>query len=172
MSLKAGTVRLENYQEHWEKMYQEEKEKLEKIFGKLAVDIQHIGSTSIKNLSAKRIIDIAVGMQSLEDFNQTKEFFKKEPYSVKEDSVEGEELIRKGYPETSYLIHVMEVDGKRYKDTIAFRDYLRENPKKVKEYEDLKKELAIRYANERKKYTESKNEFIQKTLKEAYKGGK
>lgn len=164
MGLKYGTVKLENPNENWKKMFNEEKVYLEKIFGNLAVDIQHVGSTAIKNISAKPIIDIAVGVKSLNEFDKVKKYFLNEPYSVKENPTDGEELVRKGYPETSYLIHIMEVNSKRYKNMINFRDYMNNNKNKAIEYEKLKKELAIKYAYDRKKYTESKNEFINKIL--------
>ena len=168
MGLKYGTVILENYNCNWKEMYIKEKEELKKIFGKLALEIEHIGSTSIENLKSKPIIDIAVGVKSLKDFDKVKKNFQKEPYSVKENPVEGEELVRKGYPETNYLIHIMEKDSKRYKDTILFRDYLRSNLKVLKEYEKLKETLAIKYKNDRSSYTKAKDTFIKKVIKEVY----
>lgn len=169
MGLKNGTVKLEKPNSNWIKMYDDEKAHLQEVFGDLAIDIQHIGSTAIKNISAKPIIDIAVGIRSLEDFCKVKKYFLNDPYSIKENPVEGEELVLKGYPETSYLIHVMEVNSKRYKDTIIFRDFMNKNGTISLEYEKLKKELAKKYPNERKKYTEAKNEFIKKVLEIAYK---
>ena len=167
MGLKNGTVKLEKYNKNWEMMYKEEKANLEKIFGDLAIDIQHIGSTAIKNICAKPIIDIAVGVKSLKEFNKIKKNFLKEPYSIKEDPTDGEELVIKGYSDTQFLIHIMEVNSERFKNTILFRDYMNNNEKYAKEYEKIKIYLANKYANNRKKYTESKNEFIKKILKQA-----
>ena len=173
MGLKVGTVTLEEYNSNWSKMFEEEKENLKKIFKDLAIEIEHIGSTSVEGLSAKPIIDVAVGVENLKDFEKIKEYFK-QPYSVKEDSVSDEILIRRRIAEdiTTHLIHVMEVDGKRYQDTIKFRNYIRKHKDVLKEYEELKKELAEKYADNRNMYTSSKNDFIQNVLKEAYKENK
>ena len=170
MGLKVGTVKLEKYNPNWETEFYKEKEILRKIFGDIAIEIEHIGSTSVKGLSAKPIIDIAVALNELENFKKVKEIFQKEPYSVKEDSDDGEILVRKG-PEDNrtHFIHVMEVTSNRYKDTIIFRDYLRTHEETLQEYENLKKELAIKCANDRKKYTSSKNEFIKNIIEKAYK---
>ena len=65
----------------------------------------------------------------------------------------------------------MEIDSKRYQDTIVFRNYLRNNKDVLKEYEDLKNKLAEKYADNRKMYTAAKNEFIQKVIKIAYTKG-
>ena len=162
--------RIEKYNSNWENEFLKEKEILSKIFGDLAIEIEHIGSTSVKGLSAKPIIDIAVALYKLDDFEKVKEKFQKEPYSVKEDSDEDEILIRKGAEDNrTHFIHVMEINSKRYKDTIIFRNYLRKHEEAMKEYESLKKELAKKYADNRKMYTSSKNEYIDNIIKKAYK---
>lgn len=170
MGLKVGTVKLEKYNSNWTKEFAKEKENLSKIFGNIAIEIEHIGSTSVEGLSAKPIIDIAVAVNKLNDFDKVKEYFEKEPYSVKEDSVDDEILIRKGSEDNrTHFIHVMELNSKRYQDTIIFRNYLRNNITALEAYEKLKEDLANKYADNRKMYTASKNEFIKKIIEKAYK---
>ena len=165
MGLKVGIVKLEPYDINWKSMFEEEKDNLKKIFREIALTIEHIGSTSIEGLSAKPIIDIAVGVNGLKDFQKIRHYFECEPYSIKSDSHCDEILIRKGPEENrTHFIHVMEIDSQRYKNTILFRDYLKSHTEYLKEYENLKKTLAEKYADNRKKYTDSKNEFIQKVL--------
>lgn len=172
MGLKVGTVKVEKYNPIWKEMFNEEKENLEKIFKGVAIQIEHIGSTAVEGLSSKPIIDIAVAVKKLTDFEKVKNYFEKEPYSIKEDSVDDEILVRKGSVENrTHFIHVMEVDSKRYQDTIIFRNYLRENKEVLKQYEDLKNNLAKKYTEDRKMYTASKNEFIQKIINIAYTKG-
>ena len=65
MGLINGTVSLENNYELWKKMFLEEKKYLESIFTKDNFTIEHVGSTAIKGLSSKPIIDIAIGVDSL-----------------------------------------------------------------------------------------------------------
>ena len=169
MGLKVGTVRIEKYNLNWKKMFHEEKQTLLKIFGDLAIEIEHVGSTSIEGLSAKPIIDIAIALNNLNDFEKVKDYFNNEVYSIKEDSADDEILIRKGSEENrTHFIHIMELNSKRYKDTIIFRDYLKNHKNALKTYENLKKKLARKYANNRKLYSNSKNAFIQETIKKAY----
>lgn len=171
MGLKVGTVKLEEYNEKWNEMFNKEKDELMKIFGNIALQIDHIGSTSIPGLSSKPIIDILVILENFNEFEKVKGYFKDEPYSIKEDSPSDEILVRKriGLDTTTHLIHVMEENSKRCTDTILFRNYLLKHPEIVKKYEDLKKELAEKYADNRKMYTASKNDFIQEVLKAAEK---
>lgn len=166
MGLKVGIVVIEKYNPLWKKEFNKEKKVLEEIFRNAALTIEHIGSTSIPGLSAKPIIDIAIGIKSLSDFNLIKErIMNISDYSIKEDSVQDEILIRKGSEDNrTHFIHVMELNSNRYKDTILFRDYLINNPEVLKKYEKLKQKLAIKYPNDRKMYTSSKNEFITNIL--------
>lgn len=173
MGLKVGTVKLEEYNLSWKDMFKEEKENLQKVFGDLAVSIEHIGSTSIEGISAKPIIDIAIGVNNLKDFEEIRHYFSQAPYSIKDDYENDEILLRKREEDvTTHLIHIMEVDGKRYKDTIIFRDYIKSHIEVFKEYENQKKKLAQKYADNRKMYTASKNDFIQNVLKMAYEENK
>ena len=166
MGLKVGTVELEEYNTNWKNMFEEEKINLENLFGNVAIKIEHIGSTSVVGLCAKPIIDIAVAVKSLNDFNKVKHNFEKEPYSIKEDSVDDEILIRKGLQDNrTHFIHVMEIDSKRYKNTILFRDYLNTHKKALEDYKNLKIKLASIYSDNRKMYTSSKNDFIENIIK-------
>ena len=66
IGMKRGTVYLGPHQEEWERAAEETIQTLKNILGSVAVDIQHIGSTSIRTISAKPIIDIAVAVNDYE----------------------------------------------------------------------------------------------------------
>ena len=165
MGLAVGKVSLEPYNPKWAKDFAKEAKELKKIFGD-KVPIEHVGSTSVPGLSAKPIIDIAVGLDKLSDFDQFRPVFEKLPqYSIKEDSDPDEWLVRKGGEENrTHFIHVIEKGSSRFKNYIKFREHLRSNPGDLKKYEDLKKDLATKYADDRKKYTAAKADFIAKIL--------
>lgn len=168
MGLDKNKVILEKHNDKWAEMFQAEAKELRKIFGDLALSIEHVGSTSIPGIMAKPLVDIQVGLRQLSDFEKVRAKFEKEPYSVKPDPSPDEQLVRKG-PEESrfFLIHVCAVDSDRFKNTLLFRDYMRSHPDKAREYEELKKTLAAKYPDNRPMYTASKNDFIQAVLKEA-----
>ena len=66
IGMKRGTVYLGPHQEEWERAAEETIQTLKNILGSVAVDIQHIGSTSIRTISAKPIIDIAIAVNDYE----------------------------------------------------------------------------------------------------------
>lgn len=174
IGLKKGFVKVEKYNSQWQEEFDKEKESLKKLFGNVAKSIEHVGSTSIVGLSAKPIIDIAVGVDRLEDMNKVKEkILKHSHYTIKEDNADGEILMRRGIPikagedkpdYVTHFIHVMEISGRKYRETIAYRNYLRVNNEVLKEYDKLKQELAVKYQNDRKSYTQAKDEFIKSIL--------
>ena len=66
--LKKGYLELMDYREDYSKIYEEEKEELLKIYKDKIAQIDHVGSTSIKNIKSKPIIDILIQTDDLEDF--------------------------------------------------------------------------------------------------------
>ena len=53
-----------------------------------------------------------------------------------------------------------------FPSSLKFRNILRANTKIANQYTELKKELAMRYKEDREAYTERKTDFIQNTLKQ------
>lgn len=173
IGLGVGKVILSSYDSNWLDNFEEEKSNLKKILDGLAITIEHVGSTSIGEIKAKPVVDIAVGVKSRKDFALCANRFKGlNDYSVKEDSVEDELLVRKG-PESkrTNFIHIMALDSDKYKDTIIFRDYMRDNKEAREEYEKLKEGLALKYPNDRKNYTKSKDEYIRTIINKAKNDG-
>ena len=166
MGLKYGEVRLEKHNPRWHQMFARELDELWDYFGDTAIRISHIGSTAVDGLEAKPIIDIAVAVNDLDDFNEVSYKFTSNPdYSIKENFDNDEILIRKGDKgNRQFYIHVMDIDSKRYKNTIYFRDTLLRDDKIRNDYRNLKHILAQKYAHNRKKYTASKADFIENTL--------
>jgi len=174
IGLRKGFVEIENYNPQWQEEFAKEKDSLKEIFGDVAKSIEHVGSTSVAGLSAKPIIDIAIGVGVLEDINKVKaRILTFSQYTIKEDNADGEILMRRGTPVKAgeikpnyitHFIHIMEINGRKYKETIVFRDFLRTNNEVLREYDVLKQKLAKEYKNNRKAYSNAKGEFIQSVL--------
>ncbi len=82
----------------------------------------------------------------------------------------GEILARKGTPENrTHYIHIQILGSEYWNEFIYFKQYMLDHPDDVKAYEKLKTELSVKFADERKKYTAAKNDFISSILEKAYK---
>lgn len=165
MGLINNTVSLENNYELYKKIFKEEKAYLESVFKENRFKIEHVGSTAVKNLLSKPVVDIAIGVDNLNSFKKYYSLLNKR-YTITENR-EKEEilLIKENEKETFCLIHVLDIKSNRYTNMIKFRDILINNLDILKKYENLKIDLAKKYKNDRKNYTKSKNEFINEVLK-------
>lgn len=121
-----------------------------------------MGSTSIEGLAAKPIIDIAIGVTSLEEGHKCIESLEKLGYEYKGYvGVSGRLFFSKGdVHNTTHHIHVEEIENINWWNQILFRDYLRLNDNIRDEYAELKKILAQEYTNNREIYTAKKADFI------------
>jgi GrpB-like predicted nucleotidyltransferase (UPF0157 family) len=53
LGLTKGTVRVVSYRPHWSDLLEQECRLLQQHIGHLALDIQHLGSTTVPGLDAK-----------------------------------------------------------------------------------------------------------------------
>ena len=97
VGLKRGYLEIMDYREDYTKIYEDEKEELLKIYKDRISSIDHVGSTSIKNIKSKPIIDILIQTDDLDDFKKFTELnVEGEVYTVKkEPTMGGDYLIRK-----------------------------------------------------------------------------
>lgn len=59
-------IKIENHKTYWVDWYEEEKVILEAIFKGNLSEIEHIGSSSVKDLVSKPIVDILIGLKNFE----------------------------------------------------------------------------------------------------------
>lgn len=164
MGLINNSVTLEYNYNKWKKLFNNEKKLLNSIFKK-SFRIDHVGSTAIKGLIAKPIVDIIVGVNSFDELDEYMSELKKH-YIIKNNFDYNEILlIKENENETFFLIHILIIEDSRYKNMIEFRDILSNNMNVLKKYEELKIKLAKKYSKDRKSYTKYKSNFIKKILK-------
>ena len=169
IGLKRGIVKISPYNKSWPKLFLTEKELLEKTLSPRIkiIDIQHVGSTAIPKISAKPIIDIALAVEDIDKAKICLEPLEKIGYHFRPDaSSENRVFLAKGPEEnrTIYL-HIEKHQGQDWKNLIQFRDYLIKDKSARDEYQKLKQDLFLKYADDRPKYTALKNKFIQNIIK-------
>ena len=159
IGLKRGYLEIMDYREDYKEIYEEEKENLLKIYNNLIKIIDHVGSTSIKSIKSKPIIDILIQTDNLEEFiKYTESNVEGETYTVKkEPTIGGDYLIRKEEDgKVKAFIHVYKTGDMNGITSIMFRDYMNSHEEERKNYEKLKMELYEQYKGDRKQYTYGK----------------
>lgn len=166
LGLISGTVEIIEYNPEWKDEFLQEKEVLEKQLQDYDVDIQHVGSTSIVGCFAKPIIDIAIGVESLEYGEQLVLLLCNIGYVYAGDGgIPGRHFFKKINGELStHYIHLEPINGILWDNHILFRDYMNKHPQLIIEYSDLKKCLEKDFYNNRNNYAIGKNPFIEKVI--------
>ena len=163
---KIKKYKFRRYKFYYPLIFKREKKKLQRIFGR-NFQIEHVGSTAIKGLGGKGIVDIQVSVpkKQLEYF---KNLLIKKKYVLHPNKKRGDRLYF--VKDNSYInkihIHLTRKGSVIEKDTLAFVNYLRKNKKHRKRYSEIKKQGIKIAKGESKKYKEYKKKIIKEILKE------
>lgn len=166
----ARRVVVQAYDEGWEQSFRDIKACVQDALGELALRIEHVGSTSVRGLSAKPIIDIDVVIRDYSRFDAVVSRLRGIGYQYEGDlGIPGREAFR--YDDeggfTKRHLYVCPQDSAELKRHVAFRDYLRSHPEAVRAYSRIKEEGAALYPYDIDKYIEHKAPFIERICEEA-----
>lgn len=152
------------YDPKWETDFENIKRELMEAMGSLAIGVEHVGSTSVKGLSAKPIIDIDVVISGYSVFSRTLGrleaigYFHEGDLGIK--SREAFQYVGKPHLQAHHL-YVCPQDSKELLRHITFRDFLRENPHAVKKYSEVKEMAAKLFPDDIEKYMAYKSSCIE-----------
>lgn len=169
----ARHIVIEDYDPDWPLMYEREKKALLAAVGEYVERIEHIGSTSVPGLGAKPVIDMMIGVASLDTADAHciepivtlgYEYLKRA-----EASMPNRRYFRKddACGRRTHPIHLWQTDSDEWAAHILFRDYLRTNPGDRLRYERLKRELAKKEWETGSQYADAKSDFIADVLRKA-----
>ena len=179
-------VQIVQYDPSWENKFSQEKSDLLKILSFLNIEIEHIGSTSIKGLGAKPIIDIILGVDNYDKLDlladkmvkshftyyriynnimPERRLFSKmsHPNNIEQPEYLDEDQIsprNRGFIITVNC-HCVVKNSPFWQRHIFFRDYLRNNDKVRNDYNNLKIQLSQKDWTQINDYTDAKTEFIK-----------
>ena len=162
----SPSYRIVEYDRRWPVLYEEEKAALMAATGIDAERVEHIGSTAIPGLGAKPIIDLMVGVPSVEGAQRQREALAGVGYEWRGETVPGTLYLRKAEPRR-FNLHLTQWEGEFWLTKLLFRDFLRMHPDTAQQYEDLKRELMSRLASDPPAYNDAKASFIESIVQQA-----
>lgn len=141
----------------WAEAYRVHERRIRAALGPAAVQVEHIGSTSVPGLAAKPIIDVLV---TVEDITAEEDYLEQlvaagYPLRVREP---GHRLVRT--PERDVHVHVLQVGDQAATDYLLFRDRLRSSPEDRELYECTKRALVERDWASMDAYADAKTEVV------------
>lgn len=155
-------VKVLPYQKRWSDDFKEIAHQLKTILGDELIECFHVGSTSIRDLPAKPIIDvipIVKDVRKIDAFNAAFEQINLSPMG--EYGIPFRRFFkRQGLPFAAN-VHIYEQDNVEVKRLLLFRNYLRKHEDKKVEYARLKEILAQMFPNDIYHYCMGKTQFIE-----------
>ncbi|MGG1151470.1 GrpB family protein [Bacillus wiedmannii] len=167
-------ITIEEYNIKLESEFNKLQSLVNNVIKELALSIEHVGSTSVKGLASKPILDVGIVIEEYGIFPEVVKILETIGYYHQADwSFKGREAFgRKDAfvpwdgERTVWMEHHLYVCDKNSEELRrhkAFRDYLREHEDVAIEYGSLKKVLA-RESKNRASYSEGKTAFITSIL--------
>lgn len=161
-------VEVTPYVSEWITTFNIEAERLQLIFGMEALNVYHIGSTSVSGLSAKPVIDILIEVRNINNVDSFNKDMEELGYEVKgENGIEGRRYFQKGGNNRTHHVHVFQQGNPAVERHVAFRDYLRAHPKEAARYGQWKQTLASRFPYDIEAYIDGKNDLVLEIEKKA-----
>ena len=162
---------LVEHNDKWADDYKEIENMLQDLFAGCPIHrISHIGSTAMKGIWAKNIVDVMVEIPKSNRLKDMARILEQNGFPIM--SAEATRIsLNKGYTKHGFADKVYHIHL-RYagdNDELYFRDYLNEHPDVAKDYESLKLLLWKQYEHNRDAYTNAKTDFISKWTAEARK---
>lgn len=160
------------YQPAWPGRFARLRTVLIGVFGDVDVDVQHIGSTAVPGLTAKPVIDVLLGTPSLADIEAVVPMLALHDYryvSRYEADLPMRRYFVRDADTSTPRVHVHGVvrGSPLWREHLAFRDALRNDPALAARYQALKQALAARFAHDKAGYTAAKAPFIRAVIASA-----
>jgi GrpB-like predicted nucleotidyltransferase (UPF0157 family) len=163
-------VTIVDYDPQWPILYEEERRSVLEVAGEKILDIEHIGSTAVPDLCSKPIVDIMAGVGGEADADECVRLVATIGYDDVTPEPETQDwyyCLGKGFHSVGYHLHLVRHGSEFWERHILFRDYLRAHPEMAREYDVLKRGLALEYGSDRLGYTEAKTSFIESVVSRA-----
>ncbi|MBE5106213.1 GrpB family protein [Bacillus thuringiensis] len=167
-------ITIEEHNVKWESEFYKLQTLINNAMEELVLSIEHVGSTSVKGLISKPILDIDIVIEDYEFFPEAvKRLEMIGYYHQAEWSFKGREAFGRkdafvpwSGESTVWMEHhlyVCDKNSEELRGHVAFRNYLREHPDVAIEYGRLKEDLA-RASKNRAGYSEGKTVFVTNIL--------
>jgi GrpB-like predicted nucleotidyltransferase (UPF0157 family) len=159
-----STIYLAPYDPDWPAQFLLVASRVREALGVRVLLLQHVGSTSVPELSAKPIIDMVLAVSDSADEAAYVPPLEKRGFvlRIREPDWFEHRLLKS--PEIDGNLHVFSAGCEEIERMLAFRDWLREHDEDRRIYEETKRKLAARTWKHGQHYADAKSEVIQAIL--------
>ena len=156
------------YDPEWPSLFRQLGGQLRAALGKVALRIDHIGSTAIVGMRAKPIVDMQISVASLEPMEPYRAPLEALGFRWRADNDDRtKRYFREPMGSRRTHIHVRRAGSWSEQFALLFRDYVRAHPDDAARYAALKYRLAERHRDQRDAYVDAKRPFIWEVMDRA-----
>lgn len=155
------------YDPDWFAEFQQHAERIARALGDAALQVEHIGSTSVPGLGAKPIIDILLVVDNSSNEAAYLPHLESAGYVLRVREPEWHEHRMLRTPEKDVHLHVFSAGSPEIDRYLIFRNHLREHCGGRALYEETKRRLASQDWPVMNAYAEAKTEVIQQIMARA-----
>ena len=160
----SSRILLKDYDPQWPEVFRREADRIRGVLGCQALQIEHIGSTSVPRLAAKPIIDILLVVADSSDESVYVAILESAGYFLRiREPNWHEHRMFKG-PAADINLHVFSSGCLEINRILNFRDWLRSNAADRDLYERTKRSLAEKEWADVQDYADAKTAVIQEIL--------
>ncbi|WP_235792325.1 GrpB family protein [Virgibacillus salidurans] len=160
-------ITLSEYDPRWPKLFEQEARRIQSVLRNKALQVGHVGSTSVPELCAKPIIDILLVVTDSSDEESYISSLEEAGYTLHIREPEWfEHRLFKGLDKDVNL-HVFSKGASEIDRMLQFRDRLRSNNTDRDEYARVKHNLAQRKWRHVQDYADAKNSIVQEIMERA-----
>jgi len=164
-----GPIVIVPYDPRWPEEFREIATHLRSALGRVAIRIDHVGSTAVPGLDAKPVIDVQVSVAELTPDGPFRTPLETLGYRFHENNADRSKRFFLGPEGTAPVhLHVRELGSFDERLNLLFRDYLRSHGDAITEYARVKRELANRFRNDREGYVRAKEPTVWSILRRAH----
>ena len=162
-----ATIQLAEYDPLWPVLFSREAARIRAALGKVAIKVEHVGSTSVPGLAAKPVIDIVLTVPDSSDEAAFVPALEAAGYVLRiREPAWFEHRLFKG-PDTNVQVHVFTDGSPEVERMERFRDHLRVDQKDRELYERTKRELATQRWHYVQHYANAKSDVVGEILARA-----
>jgi GrpB-like predicted nucleotidyltransferase (UPF0157 family) len=160
----SGPIEIVEHEPLWPTKFQTHAAVVADVLGSAALQIEHIGSTSVPGLAAKSIIDILVVVGNSADENSYLPPLQGAGYELRVREPEWHEHRMFRTAARDVHIHVYSLGCPEIERYLLFRDRLRQNADERRLYEETKRRLATWAWADMNDYAKAKTAVIENII--------
>jgi GrpB-like predicted nucleotidyltransferase (UPF0157 family) len=162
-----ATIDLAEYDPEWPRLYEREAARIRAALGPRALRVEHVGSTSVRGLAAKPLIDVVLVVTDTRDEDAYVPPLEEAGYVLRIREPDWfEHRLFKG-PDTNVNVHTFSEGCEEVDRMVGFRDWLRAHDDDRDLYLAAKLDLARREWKYVQNYADAKSDVVREILARA-----